>query len=457
MRTSPVAALAAIASMMLAGATAGPALATQASPDLGSTAPAGTVAVPRTLHTATALPDGRVLVVGGWHADDYLASAEIWDPIKRSFEPTGSLATKRSGHSAFAQADGSVLVVGGWGGAKGIPVAEAERWIPETGKFEPAGAMATPRMEATVTELSDGRVLVVGGRFRDEAEKAEPVVDAEVWDPATSTFGPAGSIVHLREYHTTLALPDGGALVVGGPSREALYWNPATGTFESAGRMAEPRNDAVLLADGRVLVIGVVDPITCKPAKRYAKTPDAELWDPRTFTFEPVGAFKRPRSPIDVVALNDGRVLTYGGWSAVCMDVTAFRTAELWDPDSGDFHRADKTEHRRVNHTSTLLPDGRVAFIGGGAKIDRQGDQAGDRLPGHHPRRGRAVGPADGHLHPCAELDDAAPGAYCDAASGREHLVDRRQRTARPRSSRLRRALDAATASGSGTLRVDDA
>ncbi len=355
---------------LLAGASAWPAQATQqATGAAGTASMAGTMAVPRQAHTATLLPDGRVLVVGGWDGDDYLSAAEVWDPATRSFQQTGSLVTARSGHSAFAQPDGSVLVVGGWGGATGIPVAEAERWNPETGAFEPAGAMETPRMEGTVTELSDGRVLVVGGRFHDEAEKAEPVVEAEVWDPAASTFGPAGSIVHLREYHTTLALPDGGAIVIGGPSREALYWNPATGTFESAGRMAEPRNDAVLLADGRVLVIGVADPITCKPGKRYARTPDAELWDPRTFSFEPAGAFRQPRRPIDIVALDDGRVLAYGGWSAVCMDSIAFRTAEAWDPTTLDFGRAGKTRERRQHHTTTLLRDGRVAFIGGMAEV----------------------------------------------------------------------------------------
>ncbi|MFO7532981.1 MAG: kelch repeat-containing protein [Candidatus Limnocylindrales bacterium] len=370
MRGSTQTLVVAIGCTLLTGAGAWPAQAAQqATESLGTASPAGTMMVPRQHHTATLLPDGRVLVVGGRNEDDYLSTAEVWDPATRSFEQTGSLVMARSGHAAFVQPDGSVVVVGGWGGTQGMPVAEGERWDPGTGAFEPAGALTTPRMEATVTELSDGRVLVVGGRSYVDAERTEPVVEAEIWDPATSTFKPAGSIVHPREYHTTLALPDGGAIVIGGPSREALYWNPATGTFESAGRMAEPRNDAVLLADGRVLTIGVVDPITCKPGKRYARTPDAELWDPRTFSFEPAGAFREPRRPMDVVALDDGRVLAYGGWNAVCMDSIALRTAEAWDPTALDFGHAGKTRERREHHTTTLLPDGRVAFIGGMAEV----------------------------------------------------------------------------------------
>jgi hypothetical protein len=187
--------------------------------------------------------------------------------------------------------------------------------------------------------------------------------------PATRSFSPAGSIVHLREHHSTLALPDGGAIVIGGGGRESLYWNPAANAFESAGQLAEPRDSAVPLADGRVLAIGVVDPIICKPGKRYAKTPDAELWDPRTFTFEPVGAFRQPRRPMDVVAIDDGRVLVYGGWNAVCMDSITFDTAEVWSPDTHAFGRAGATQERRQHHSTTLLPDGRVAFIGGMAEV----------------------------------------------------------------------------------------
>ncbi len=72
---------------------------------------------------------------------------------------------------------------------------------------------------------------------------------------------------------------------------------------------------------------------------------------------------------MDIVALDDGRALAYGGWNAVCMDSIVFRTAEAWDPTTLDFGRAGKTVERRQQHTTTLLPDGRVAFIGGMAEV----------------------------------------------------------------------------------------
>jgi hypothetical protein len=76
--------------------------------------PAGSLAEARESHTATSLPDGRVLVVGGAVGDD-LASAEVWDPATASFGAAGSLAEAREFHTATLLPDGRVLVVGGLG------------------------------------------------------------------------------------------------------------------------------------------------------------------------------------------------------------------------------------------------------------------------------------------------------------------------------------------------------
>ena len=48
-------------------------------PTTGAFDPAGSLAEARWAHTATLLPDGRVLVVGG-RGDGILASAEVWEP-----------------------------------------------------------------------------------------------------------------------------------------------------------------------------------------------------------------------------------------------------------------------------------------------------------------------------------------------------------------------------------------
>jgi hypothetical protein len=77
--------------------------------------------------------------------------------------------------------------------------------------------MATPRGYATATRLANGRVLVVGG--------AE-VSTAELYDPATATWLPAGTLSEPAGLNIAVRLADGRVLVAGGgwySTRAELY------------------------------------------------------------------------------------------------------------------------------------------------------------------------------------------------------------------------------------------
>ena len=206
------------------------------------------------------LLDGRVLVIGGRGGPGVSTSAEVWDPATASFSPAGSFAEERAAHTATLLLDGRVLVVGGWD--LNDVFASAEVWDPATASFAPAGSFAEARRDHTATLLPDGRVLVVGGWGADDV-----LASAEVWDPATATFAPTGSPPRGRFGHAATLLPDGRVLVVGGSGVDdilastgasAEVWDPATGTFGPAGSLAEGRFGftATALPDGRVLVIG---------------------------------------------------------------------------------------------------------------------------------------------------------------------------------------------------------
>src|SRR5438552_3280690 len=73
----------------------------------------GSMTVPRALHTATLLPNGRVLVAGGLSGSPALANAELYDPSTGTWDATGSMAVLRGNHTATLLANGKVLVVGG--------------------------------------------------------------------------------------------------------------------------------------------------------------------------------------------------------------------------------------------------------------------------------------------------------------------------------------------------------
>ena len=328
-------------------------------------------------HTATLLPDGRVLVVGGCCAGpNALASAELYDPQTGRFSLTGALATARCYHTATLLADGRVLVVGGMGDSGAL--ASAEIYNPATGKFSAAGSMAATRYSHTATRLGDDRVLIVGGLGSDTsiAPASDALDSAELYDPKTGKFSPAGVMVGDMKLDTALkapicltepyrcgrydqtatALPNGKVLVAGGALGliTAELYNPATRHFTrtptdmTTGRT---QHTATLLPDGLVLiaggrVIGLSD--------RSA----AELYDPKTGKFSPTGSMTEGRDRFTATLLKNGLVLMTGG-------VPGVPDAELYSPKTGAFTATGSMIFGRYAHTATLLEDGRVLITGG--------------------------------------------------------------------------------------------
>lgn len=274
-------------------------------PASGAFAPAGTLALPRAGHRALALPDGSVLLIGGWTREGATASVERYVPARARFEPAGELLQARDGFSATLLADGGVLVAGGY--ADGMRrLASAERFDPRSGRSEAVGMLATPRMSHTATLLADGRVLVAGG----SRDARSVLASLEVFDPATARFEPAGSLARARHKHAAIALGDG-VLLLGGASipedsghfHDTEWWRD--GAVSAGPRMGVGRYkflDAVLAwPDGRVLVAGSGEHAEALDAQggRFARI-DAAIGAKLAFS--------------TATALADGRVLVAGGY-----------------------------------------------------------------------------------------------------------------------------------------------
>ncbi len=164
-------------------------------------------------------------------------------------------------HALTVLRNGKVLVTGGTSAGR-YPnetiEASAEIYDPSTGRFTPAGNMNIPRYKHAAELLADGRVLITGGS--DQRAWRGKYASAEIYDPAKGVFAPARSM-NFERFKLTKAvvlLNNGKMLMAGGAERPEVY-DPATGTFQiAAGTVGEGRffSTATLLSNGKVLIAG---------------------------------------------------------------------------------------------------------------------------------------------------------------------------------------------------------
>ena len=204
----------------------------------------------RSGYTATLLPSGKILVAGGETTPAALGgsewvtnTAELYDPVTGVSTPTGSLLLPRVLHTATLLPNGKVLVAGGFLGSDQIasgtelyePPTGTWRWAGSSGDFETRDWWAYPH---TATLLTNGKVLLVGNVFFYPFRP--PEARAVLYDAVTHTLSPTGNPQSARAGHTTTLLANGKVLIAGGARTTADFsteyfngtevYDPATGT-----------------------------------------------------------------------------------------------------------------------------------------------------------------------------------------------------------------------------------
>ena len=268
----------------------------------------------RSSPTATLLPNGKVLVSGGQTSlvlPTSIASAELYDLAGNAWVAAGSLATARSVHTATLLPNGKVLVAGGLNTAASAGnIALAELYDPATNAWTSAGAMTTARYAHTATLLPNGKVLVTGG-----LAASGDVPTSELYDPATNSWTAAGSMGTSRYLHTATLLANGKLLVAGGSGfvagvfttfKTAELYDPATNAWTAAAPMAVARTShtVTLLPDGKVLVSG-----------GFSTLNTGEVYDAATNAWTPTALLGAGRHAHSATLLANGSVLISGGVS----------------------------------------------------------------------------------------------------------------------------------------------
>jgi hypothetical protein len=277
-----------------------------------SFSPVGNLTTARDAPGVASLPDGRVLVAGGYNSTDgYLDTAEIFDPTTNSFSPVaGTMSSGRYAPVAASLPDGRVLVAGGY---DGVDVASAEVFNPSTRTFSPVGSMSSVRELFAAVSLPDGRVQVLGG-----FAQSDPTATTEFFDPKTNSFSPGPPLSSPKYYFAAAAIAGGKVFIAGGEQRNpttflslAEVFNPAGGASNPVGSLPSKTYGSVgaSLPGGRALVIG-------------GRDPDASGDLTRTLAFDPatnslssagIGSLNVAREEAGAAELKDGRVLVAGG------------------------------------------------------------------------------------------------------------------------------------------------
>ena len=337
----------------------------------------------RAWHAASLLSDGRVMVTGGYeilpgppsHTSINYDDAWIYHPISGSWSSGGKLAHYRYNHLSFVVSNGDVVLIQG-----GVPTPPQrarnwpiERYLIRAGSWTPwfqdsSWATAGPKG----TQLPSGEIFFCGGYNYSSLLPSfgGTSVDGSLYFPDTQIVQSVGQMTYPRWEHTVSLLPGGRVLIVGGtgdPSSPVAMpfceiWDPATSSFALADPLSTGRalHTATVLEDGRVLVVGGVS----RRTNPWIVALTYQIYDPATGLWGAEGLMPDPRVNHTATLLLDGKVLIAGGTngssSGTPTDVTF-----LYEPSSDTWAAGPLLETARNGPTATLLQDGTVLLVAG--------------------------------------------------------------------------------------------
>jgi N-acetylneuraminic acid mutarotase len=330
------------------------------------------IRIPRTRHTATLLPDGQILMVGGsLERDDFVADEELINPIAGASEWIAPLHNVRHGHSATLLQDGRVLVIGGYN----LPyqwLADAEIYEPRSDVWIINPPIYNHGTEHTATVMQDGRVLVVGGCIGSGVCTNK----VEIFNPVTNSWISANPLKSDRASHTAQLLDDGRVLIAGGITANgnipedgsAIIYDPKTNSWIATTPMMSPRFSArsAKLLNGNVIVAGGGLIATPSPSPQISNV--VEIYDIDSDIWRSVSSLNEERYAFNLIPLLDGRMIAVNGareWDCCWTQNSFVSEVEIYDPARDQWHILGNLPKPGAYSTAIQLSNGKIWIAGG--------------------------------------------------------------------------------------------
>lgn len=383
----------------------------------------GSLQVPRARHSATLLPNGNVLVVGGENATGKLSSAELYDPATDVWREVAPASASHAFHTATLLPSGKVLI---YGGHTQVGPSAVELYDPSLDSWTLLKTLSVPAIGHTATLLPGGKVL-----FLPEASSG---LQPEIYDSQNDswqTLSPPGGAAYFdfAIQHSATLLESGEVLITRGSCnpcavQNALVYQPADHTWrftENQFFQSQSRPQTALLPSGKVFHIAKVaafgtfrpqlfDPLTntwgfpTEPTETVNAiagfldftttllangevlltgfdSKSSYVFQPNLPSWIPAGPLSEPRAFLTLTSTHSGAI-AIGGKN----QNNASGAIEVFSDSSLTWWMLGNLNIPRFKHTATLMPNGKILIAGG------QNPSLGTLLPGElvDPQTGQA-------------------------------------------------------------------
>jgi N-acetylneuraminic acid mutarotase len=322
-------------------------------------------------HTAVVIKDGRIMIAGGWDANNILDTVEFFNPKSTTKVTLGpKMATKRWEHTAVVVDNSGteeVMIAGGGGFS---PLSSIESFIPSSNSYLSTAALVPDRGYHTTEIVKDSSgkklVVVIGG------EGSGGILDSiEVYDPAKDEFFAKKSLATARYAHASVVINHNGTekvMIIGGYNNSGTVssieiYNPWNNTFESNIKNLKTKrfsHSAVVIDDGsgqKVMIAGGHD------GSNYLSS--VEIYDPslNVITYGASLSTSRFAHTATVIldSNNDEKVVLAGGYNG-----STLSSVEVYDSVSNSVSAGLSLPTAAYTHTATVVDGGKqILFIGG--------------------------------------------------------------------------------------------